>query len=57
MDLVLLGANEGPFIDVGMDLDVRVIAELQGILRKRIVVVSSWSPAFQESTDKGMEAI
>jgi hypothetical protein len=28
VDLVLLGADEGPFIDIRMDLDIRVIAEL-----------------------------
>lgn len=32
VDLVLFGADEGPFVDVGMDLDVGVIAELQIVL-------------------------
>ena len=32
MDLVLLGSNEGSLIDVGMYLDVRVVAELESVL-------------------------
>lgn len=32
VDLVLFGADEGAFIDIRMDFNVRVIAELQGVL-------------------------
>lgn len=32
VDLVLLGANEGPLVDVGVNFDIRVITELQGVL-------------------------
>ena len=32
MDLVLFGANEGPFVNVGMNFDVGVITELQVVL-------------------------
>jgi hypothetical protein len=34
VDLILLGSNEGPLVDVGMDLDVRVVAELEGVLEQ-----------------------
>jgi hypothetical protein len=33
MDLVLLGADEGSLVDIWMDLDVRVVAELERILK------------------------
>lgn len=32
VDLVLFGADEGAFIDVGMDFDVGVVAELEIVL-------------------------
>lgn len=32
VDLVLLGSDEGSLVDVGMDLDIRVIAELELVL-------------------------
>lgn len=32
VDLVLLGANKGPLVDVGVNFDIRVITELQGVL-------------------------
>ncbi|GJC91136.1 hypothetical protein ColLi_13974 [Colletotrichum liriopes] len=32
VDLVLLCSDEGPLIDVGVDFDVRVVAELQRVL-------------------------
>lgn len=32
VDLVLFGADERAFVDVRMDFDVRVVAELEGIL-------------------------
>ena len=32
MDLVLFGADEGAFVDVGMDLYVGVVAELESVL-------------------------
>ncbi len=32
MNLVLLGSNEGPFVDIGMDLDIRVVAQLERVL-------------------------
>jgi hypothetical protein len=32
MDLVLLGADEGAFVDIGVDFDVRVVAELERVL-------------------------
>ena len=32
MDLVLLGANEGALVDVGVDLDVGVVAKLEIVL-------------------------
>jgi hypothetical protein len=32
MDLGLLGADKGALVDIGMDLDVRVVAELERIL-------------------------
>jgi hypothetical protein len=41
MDLVLLGADEGPLVDIGMDLDVRVIAELESILRRVSCLLAS----------------
>ena len=31
VDLSLFGTDEGPFVDVGMNLDVRVIGQFQGI--------------------------
>lgn len=36
MNLVLLGADEGPLIDIWMDLNIRVIAELQRILNPHV---------------------
>lgn len=36
MYLVLLGANEGALVDIGMDLDVGVIAKLKSVLGKGI---------------------
>ena len=36
VDLVLLGADEGAFVDIGVDFDVRVVAQLE-----RILVVSA----------------
>jgi hypothetical protein len=35
VDLVLLRADEGSLVDVGVDFDVGVIAELQRILEKQ----------------------
>jgi hypothetical protein len=35
VDLVLLGADEGSLIDIGVDLDVGIIAELQIVLRRK----------------------
>lgn len=32
VDLVLLGADKGPLVDVGVNFDIRVITELQGVL-------------------------
>ena len=32
MDLVLLGADEGSFVDIGVYFDVRVVAELESVL-------------------------
>jgi hypothetical protein len=32
VNLVLLGSDEGSLVDVGVDLNVGVIAELQGVL-------------------------
>ena len=32
MDLVLLGTNKRPFIDVRMDFDIRVVAEFEVVL-------------------------
>ena len=32
MDLVLFRPDEGALVDIGVDLDIRVIAELQSIL-------------------------
>ena len=34
MDLVLFGADEGAFVDVGVDFYVGVVAELESILGK-----------------------
>lgn len=31
VDLVLLGADEGAFVDVGVDFDVGVVGELEGV--------------------------
>ena len=31
MDLVLLRTNEGAFVDIWVDFDVRVIRELKGV--------------------------
>lgn len=31
VDLVLLCADEGAFVDVGVDFDVRVVGELEGV--------------------------
>jgi hypothetical protein len=33
MDLVLFRPNERPLVDIGMHLDIRVVAELQGVLQ------------------------
>lgn len=32
MDLVLFGSNEGTLIDVGVDFDVRVVAQFERVL-------------------------
>ncbi len=32
VDLALFGTDEGSLVDIGMDLDIRVVAELEGIL-------------------------
>ena len=32
VDLVLFGADEGAFVDVGVDFDVAVVGELEGVL-------------------------
>lgn len=32
VDLVLLGADKGAFIDIGVDFDVGVVAEFEGVL-------------------------
>jgi hypothetical protein len=32
VDLVLLGADEGAFVDVGVDFDVGVVAQLERVL-------------------------
>lgn len=34
VDLVLLGPDEGSLVDVWVDLDVRVIAQLEVVLRR-----------------------
>ena len=34
MYLVLLGADEGPFVDIGVYFDIRVVANFESILRK-----------------------
>jgi len=38
MNLVLLGADEGSLVDIWMDLNIRVIAELQRILKRYVSV-------------------
>lgn len=46
VDLVLLGANEGALVDVGVNLDVRVIGELESILghvSEAVEEARSWS--------------
>jgi hypothetical protein len=43
VNLVLLGADEGPLVDIGMDLDVRVVAELERVLEKGV----SWCVAME----------
>ena len=37
VDLRLLGSNEGFLVDVRVDLDVRVVAELDGVLVLELV--------------------
>ena len=32
VDLVLFGADEGAFVDIGVDFDIRVVAQLESIL-------------------------
>lgn len=32
VDLALLGADKGPLVDIGVNLNVRVVAELQRVL-------------------------
>lgn len=36
VDLVLLRADEGAFVDVGVDFDVGVVGELEGIPSERV---------------------
>lgn len=50
MNLVLLGANEGAFVDIGMDLDIGVIAELQSILRGEYILASFEAPRLSRET-------
>lgn len=47
VDLGLFGAYEGALVNVGVYLDVRVVAELQGILEERVLACLSaccWLP-------------
>lgn len=36
MNLVLLGADEGPLVDIGMNLNIGVVAEFQGVLNSYV---------------------
>jgi len=40
VDLVLFGADEGAFVDVGVDFDVGIIAELEGVLGRCVSSLS-----------------
>lgn len=41
VDLVLLRTNEGALVDVGVDFDIRVIAELESVLYSREESIST----------------
>lgn len=51
VDLGLLGSNEGSLVDIRVDFDVRVVAQLESILVLSASSPSAWSHSYAGRTD------